>query len=152
MNNLRELYQDVILEHGRHPRNFKKLTDANHEAEGFNPLCGDQLQLFIKTNNADIIEDISFQGCGCAISVASASLMTEYLKGKPIDEALGIFKQFHDALTQEDKSATEELKNSGKLFVLVGVREFPARVKCATLAWHTLKNALEDKSGIATTE
>lgn len=152
MNNLRELYQDVILEHGRHPRNFKKISDANHEAEGFNPLCGDQLQLFIKTNDDDIIEDISFQGCGCAISVASASLMTEFLKGKPINEALGIFDQFHDALTQDNESAANELKNIGKLFVLVGVREFPARVKCATLAWHTLKNALEDKSGVATTE
>jgi nitrogen fixation NifU-like protein len=145
--NLRELYQEVIIDHSRHPRNFQKMENANHHAEGFNRLCGDQLTLYLQIEN-DTIQAISFIGSGCAISTASASLMTEYLKGKTITEAEKIFQSFHQLLTTET-NPTEML---GKLTVLAGVREYPSRVKCATLAWHTLQAALANEAQPVSTE
>jgi nitrogen fixation NifU-like protein len=140
MTDLRELYQQVILEHSRNPRNFKELENANHTAEGYNPLCGDQLTLYVLLEG-DRIVDISFKGSGCAISKASASLMTGAVKGKTLAEAEELFGRFHDMVTSEHNAAIDE-DAVGKLAVLGGVREFPVRVKCATLAWHTLQAAL----------
>ncbi|HPR08675.1 MAG TPA: SUF system NifU family Fe-S cluster assembly protein [Denitromonas sp.] len=134
--NLRELYQEVIFDHNRQPRNFHEMPEADHHADGHNPLCGDQLTVYLRINN-DVIEDVSFVGHGCAISTASASLMTEAVKGKTVAEVEALFKDFHALLTD-----TPPERDFGKLAVLTGVREFPARVKCATLAWHTLHNAL----------
>lgn len=150
MSELRGLYQEVILDHKKKPRNFRSMEDADFQAEGHNPLCGDQVTIFVKVRN-DIIEDVSFQGEGCAISVASASLMTEVLKGKSAEEAEGLFGKFHSLMTDDSTSDNEGL-SLGKLEVLAGVKEFPMRVKCATLAWHTLHGALEHKSQVATTE
>jgi nitrogen fixation protein NifU and related proteins len=150
MDELRDLYQEVILDHKKRPRNFRPMEDADFQAEGHNPLCGDQVTIFLKVREG-VIEDISFQGEGCAISMASASLMTETLRGKSPHEAEGLFGKFHDLVTDEvaDKEAGASL---GKLEALVGVKAFPARVKCATLAWHTLHAALEHKEKIVTTE
>ncbi len=134
-----DLYQETILDHSKRPRNFHSMDDANRHAEGYNPLCGDKLKLFLKVEN-DIVTDASFVGSGCAISTASASLMTESLKGKKRDEALKMLEKFHELLTTD----TPVSKDLGKLVVFCGVREYPARVKCATLAWHTLKSALEN--------
>jgi nitrogen fixation NifU-like protein len=136
---LHDLYQEVIIDHGRQPRNFGPLPDANRRANGFNPLCGDQLVLYLKVV-AGIIEDIRFEGSGCAISTASASLMSEALKGKSEAEAAALFESFHALVTGQE--ATPGAAPLGKLEVLAGVKEFPARVKCATLAWHTLQAAL----------
>lgn len=148
MSDLRELYQEVIFDHNRNPRNFGKLAEANHHADGHNPLCGDKLSLYLKIEN-DVIVDARFEGSGCAISTASASLMTERLKGMRVKDAEALFHKFHAVITEEGKDAAgPEL---GKLSVLTGVREYPARVKCATLAWHTLEAALHDK-GTASTE
>jgi nitrogen fixation NifU-like protein len=147
MSDLRELYQEVIIDHSRHPRNFREMSDANHHADGFNRLCGDKLTLYIKLEN-NIISDISFKGSGCAISTASASLMTEQLKGKTAEEAEQIFNTFHQLLTTQ----TSANNNLGKLTVLSGVREYPSRVKCATLAWHTLHAALHDEHKPVSTE
>ncbi len=133
-----DLYQETILDHSKRPRNCHPMDDANHKAEGFNPLCGDKLKLFLKVEN-DIVKDVSFVGSGCAISTASASLMTESLKGNTREQALKMLERFHDLLTT-DTPVTKEL---GKLVVFCGVRDYPARVKCATLAWHTLKSALD---------
>jgi nitrogen fixation NifU-like protein len=150
MSDLRDLYQEVIIDHGRHPRNFGVLPDANHHKEGFNPLCGDKIILHVLEKNG-VIEKILFEGSGCAISMASASLMTECLKGKTISEIENIFSDFHEVVTHTD--ASEELKEKlGKLAVLAGVSEFPVRVKCATLAWHTLKAALHNDPNQVTTE
>lgn len=146
-NSLRDLYQEVILDHNRHPRNFRALADANRKAEGHNPLCGDRVQVFLHVED-DRVQGISFQGSGCAISTASASLMTEALRGKSVAEAHALFKSFHDLLTHGSDNA-EEL---GKLAVLAGVRDFPIRVKCATLAWHTLEAALAQKDHPVSTE
>ena len=144
MSDLRDLYQETILDHGKNPRNFGKLDDANHEAQGHNPLCGDRLTVFVKTEGGRISE-VTFEGNGCAISMASASLMGEALKGMPIDEADRVFRSFHELVTAEsDGTPVEDL---GKLVVFSGVREFPVRVKCATLAWHTLRAALENQKG-----
>ena len=143
---LRELYQEIIIDHGRHPRNFGALPEANHHKEGFNPLCGDKIFLHVQENQG-VVEKIHFEGCGCAISMASASLMTEVLSGKTISEVDEIFTAFHDLVTEGHPS--EKL---GKLAVLGGVREFPVRVKCATLAWHTLKAALANDSKPVSTE
>ena len=140
MSDLRDLYQEIIVDHSRHPRNHHKLECANHQAEGFNPLCGDRLTLYVQVENGKI-QDISFIGSGCAISTASASIMTEQLKNKTLLEADQLFQTFHDLLTKPDEP-TEEL---GKLAVFSGVREYPSRVKCATLAWHALHSALEEK-------
>ncbi len=137
MTDLRELYQEVIIDHGRRPRNFGILTDANYHEEGFNPLCGDKILLYIKENNS-VLEKLQFEGVGCAISMASASLLTETLQGKTVNEALEIFTDFSQFIT--DKIFSDRL---GKLAILGGVTQFPARVKCATLAWHTLKAILD---------
>lgn len=139
---LRELYQEVIIDHGRRPRNFKVLEGHTHSQTGYNPLCGDRLQLFlqIRPGPRPVIEEASFQGEGCAISMASASLLTECLKGKTPAEAKALFQQFHQLLTGDDASNREGL---GKLQVLAGVRAFPTRIKCATLAWHALLGALD---------
>ena len=148
MSDLRDLYQEVIIDHSRRPRNFGRLNEANHRAEGYNPLCGDKLTIYLKVDNG-IIRDAGFEGEGCAISTAAASLMTEALKGKTEAEAESLFANFHALVTGAAATASTAL---GKLEVLGGVREFPARVKCATLAWHTLHAALRDQSGIVTTE
>jgi len=132
-----DLYQEIILDHSKRPRNCHPMEDANRKAEGYNPLCGDKLKLYLKMEN-DVVKDVSFVGSGCAMSTASASLMTESLKGKTRAEALKVMEKFHDLLTT-DSPVTQEL---GKLVVFCGVRDYPARVKCATLAWHTLKSAL----------
>lgn len=146
---LRELYQEVILDHNRHPRNHREIVHATAQARGYNPLCGDKLTLFLNISNG-VIQDISFIGCGCAISQASASLMTEALRGKTTDEAQALFECFHETLTAADH--TEPPASLGKLAVLAGVRAYPARVKCATLAWHTLDAALKKKESLVTTE
>jgi nitrogen fixation NifU-like protein len=151
MSDLRELYQEVILDHNRKPRNFRVIDGADRKAEGFNPLCGDELHLFLKLDGDGVIEDISFTGSGCAISKASASLMTTSLRGKKKAEADRLFELFHVMVTgepgrQADPSAL------GKLAVFSGVCEFPARVKCATLAWHTLRAALKNSHETVTTE
>jgi len=146
---LKELYQQVILDHNKSPRNFKKLETANHTAEGYNPLCGDKINIYVETED-NKVKDISFLGSGCAISKASASLMSSFVKGKSIDEAKQIFEKFHELITGKltEDNAIEEL---GKLKVFAGVREFPVRVKCASLAWHTMLAALkEDKKNIST--
>ncbi len=150
MSDLRELYQQVILDHNKSPRNFKELSDANRTSEGFNPLCGDHINLYVKLEN-DRIEDITFQGSGCAISKASASLMTSALKGKTREEAEALFEQFHDLVTA-DMDASPDTKDLGKLTVFAGVREFPVRIKCATLAWHTLQAALKGEDRSISTE
>jgi len=143
---LRDLYQQVIMDHNKKPRNFREMLDANHFAHGNNPLCGDALVVFVKMKD-DVIEDVSFQGSGCAISVASASLMTETLKGKTIAQAEEIYQQVHKQMTNEDADPAI----LGKLEVLGGVREFPARVKCATLSWHTMHTAMENDHDISVT-
>ena len=149
MNMLNELYQEVILDHNKRPRNFGELDDANHRAEGYNPLCGDRVTVYLKING-DKIEDIRFKGSGCAISTASASLMTESLKGKSLAEVQELFKRFRSLVT--GKGGNGEKSEMGKLSVFQGVSEFPVRVKCATLAWHTLQAAIEDKTGTISTE
>ncbi len=143
---LRELYQEVIFDHNRKPRNFHPMPDADHQADGHNPLCGDQLTVYLRLED-DIVKDVSFVGHGCAISTASASLMTEAIKGKPVAEVEALFHDFHALLTE-----TPPERDFGKLAVLSGVREFPARVKCATLAWHTLHNAIIGAQDPARTE
>ena len=140
---LGDLYQEVILEHNKSPRNFKRMEQANHHAEGYNPMCGDRCQVYIDMDG-DAIKEISFQGSGCAISRASASMMTQMLKGKSKEEAVKLFEQFHEMVTGE-KTAEEQAGELGKLKVFSGVSKFPARVKCATLAWHTLQSALDGK-------
>lgn len=147
---LRELYQQVILDHNKSPRNFKIIDPHNHFAEGYNPLCGDRLNIFIDLEDG-IIKDISFQGSGCAISKASASLMTSIVKGKTKEEAEKIFERFHDLITGK-LGDNPDIEDLGKLAVFAGVREFPARVKCASLAWHTMINALQGKEERVTTE
>lgn len=141
MADLRELYQEVILDHNRAPRNFHAIPDADHSAVGRNPLCGDQLTVYLKLAE-DRIADVAFEGKGCAISKASASLMTDALKGKTVAEAETLFGRFHDLLTGPP-DVKGDAKGLGKLAVFSGVREFPVRVKCATLCWHTFKSALE---------
>ncbi len=144
MSMLRELYQEVIVDHSRHPRHFGTLKHPTHHAEGYNPLCGDRLSLYLNIKD-DVIESIAFQGAGCAISTASASLLTEFLEGKTVAQAESLFGRFHAALIEG--SGEQDL---GKLSVLVGVKEFPARVKCATLAWHTLHAALQNQPLVST--
>ncbi len=148
MSELSDLYQEVILDHNKQPRNFQKLADANHSAEGFNPLCGDHITVYLRLSDG-VIDDVSFQGSGCAISKASASLMTTALKGKTIGEAEALFVGFHDMVTGEAGARADKL---GKLAVFEGVREFPSRVKCASLAWHTMRAALEEKQKKVSTE
>jgi nitrogen fixation NifU-like protein len=148
MSDLRELYQEVILDHHRKPRNFRKLEGANKTAEGYNPLCGDHIWLYMKVDDG-VVQDIAFQGSGCAISTASASMMTESLKGKTAAQAEALFERFHDLVTGKQETGAPEL---GKLAVFGGVREYPVRVKCASLAWHTLRAALAEKHEPVATE
>ncbi|PYV83927.1 MAG: SUF system NifU family Fe-S cluster assembly protein [Acidobacteria bacterium] len=148
MADLRDLYQEVILEHSKAPRNYRELA-SGQSAEGFNPLCGDHFTVFLKLEN-DVVNDVSFQGSGCAISKASASMMTQAVKGKSKTEAKKLFDTFHKLVTEGD--ANGDRADLGKLAVFSGVSEFPVRVKCATLAWHTLKAAIEGKQGSVSTE
>jgi nitrogen fixation NifU-like protein len=147
---LSDLYQEVILEHSKAPRNFRKPATANHEAEGYNPLCGDRCSVYIDMDG-DAIREIGFQGSGCAISRASASMMTQMLKGKTKAEAVELFEQFHKLVTGKE-GAIEKAGELGKLKVFSGVSKYPARVKCATLAWHTLQSALEGEHDPVSTE
>lgn len=149
MNELQELYQQVILDHNKNPRNFGELDNANRSAEGYNPLCGDHINIALVVEN-NTITDVKFSGNGCAISKASASIMTTVLKGKTLAEAGQMFEQFHDLVTND--SATPEMESLGKMAVFSGVREFPARVKCASLCWHTMKNAIENNGETVSTE
>ncbi len=146
---LKDLYRDVIVDHNRNPRNFRPMPDADRHAEGFNPLCGDRLTLYVKLDG-DTIRDVAFQGSGCAISVASASLLTESIKGRSVPDAERLFVAVHDLLTRDD--AAVDIAAIGKLGALSGVREFPARVKCASLCWHTLDAALHREAAPVSTE
>jgi len=149
MNDMRELYEEMILEHNRNPRNFQKVPEgANRSAHGFNSLCGDDFHVHLRVEDG-VIRDIGFDGCGCAISTASTSLMTEAVVGKTEAEARHLFENMHEMLTSKDENA---LPDVGKLEVLKGVRAYPMRVKCATLAWHTMQAALEDSDEMITTE
>ncbi len=149
MSDLRELYQQIILDHNRAPRNFREVDGATSVVNGDNPLCGDKLRLYVKVKD-DVIEDIGFQGSGCAISKASASLMTSTVMGKTVQEAEELFGDFHGMIT--GKEVPHDLKQLGKLAAFSGVREFPVRVKCATLSWHTLRAALHDATSTVSTE
>lgn len=151
MFDLKDLYQEVIVDHNRNPRNFGALEEADRMAEGFNPLCGDRLNLYLKLDH-DRITDIRFDGSGCAISVASASLMTDALKGKTLQEANSVFNEFHRSVTENHPADEESIAHLGKLAALMGVKDYPARVKCATLCWHTLHSALEDRHTPVSTE
>jgi nitrogen fixation NifU-like protein len=150
MDDLRDLYQEVLLDHHKHPRNRGKLEDASHRAEGYNPLCGDKVTIYLLLRG-DVIEKVSFEGTGCAICTASCSVMTEILKGKREAEAEKRFGEFHALVTSDPDSEVDAVK-LGKLAVFAGVREFPMRIKCATLAWHTLRAALKSPGGTVTTE
>jgi nitrogen fixation protein NifU and related proteins len=150
MSDLRELYQEVILDHNKRPRNFRAIERPTRMAKGHNPLCGDRLTLYLNLEG-DRIADVAFEGSGCAISKASASLMTEAVKGRTVAEAEALFQRFHNMVTSPpDEPVTTN--GLGKLAVFAGVREYPVRVKCASLAWHTMKNAVEDRSEVAKTE
>ncbi|MCH9650870.1 MAG: SUF system NifU family Fe-S cluster assembly protein [Deltaproteobacteria bacterium] len=149
-SDLRELYQEVILDHNRTPSNFRALEGAAYRAEGYNPLCGDKIQVFLQLDG-DRVEEVTFQGAGCAISQASASLMTEAVLGKTVSEARLLFEQFQELVTSETQTPDTD-EGLGKLNVFAGVREYPMRVKCATLAWHTLKAALKDSAEPVSTE
>ena len=149
MSELSDLYQEVILDHNRRPHNFRAIESPSAKQEGYNPLCGDRLTLYL-TLDGEVIKDVAFQGSGCAISKASASLMTDAVKGKTVAEATALFEQFHDMITSNPENPAADL---GKLSVLAGVREYPTRVKCASLAWHTMKAAVaQDRSEPVSTE
>jgi nitrogen fixation NifU-like protein len=150
MSELRELYQTVILDHNKKPRNFGVLDDANRSADGHNPLCGDKIHLTAKVVD-DVLDDLRFEGSGCAISTASASLMTQAVEKRPVSEVMKLFERFHELVTAGPRQDVDG-QDLGKLVVFAGVREFPIRVKCATLAWHTLKNAIEEAPQVAKTE
>jgi nitrogen fixation protein NifU and related proteins len=152
MSELRDLYQEVILDHNKRPRNFRTLEGATRTKEGFNPLCGDRLTLYVRLDG-DLIQDVAFQGSGCAISKASASLMTDAVKGRTVGEARELFARFHEMVTAAPDGPLEE-RGLGKLAVFAGVREYPARVKCASLAWHTLHAAVapDEAPEVVTTE
>ena len=148
MSELSELYQQVILDHNKTPRNVRKLETANHTAEGFNPPCGDQLTIYLNLEN-DTVKEVGFEGSGCAISKASASMMTQAVKGKSKEQAESLFQEFHSMVTGELNEETEE-NSLGNLKIFAGVREFPARVKCASLSWHTLNAALHGEDVVST--
>jgi nitrogen fixation NifU-like protein len=150
ISDLRELYQEVILDHNKRPRNFRIVEPADHHAVGHNPLCGDQITVFVKMNG-DVIEDVGFQGAGCAISKASASMMTEAVKGKTRAEVQRLFEEFH-AMVTNSPDTLPDVDRIGKLAAFAGVCEFPARVKCASLAWHTLQAAINEASEPVSTE
>ncbi|MEE8350084.1 MAG: SUF system NifU family Fe-S cluster assembly protein [Acidobacteriota bacterium] len=147
MSFLKDLYQEVILDHSKSPRNFSELSDANRTADGYNPLCGDKVTVFLKLKD-DVVEDVSFTGAGCAISTASASLMTQSVKGKTLLEAKELFRRFQDLVT----SGTAEGAELGELEAFLGVSQFPVRVKCATLVWHTMQAALKNGEESVSTE
>jgi nitrogen fixation NifU-like protein len=146
MTELSDLYQEVILDHNRRPRNFRALEDATHTADGHNPLCGDRLRLYLKVEGG-IVSDVAFEGAGCAISKASASMMTDAIKGRTVTEVDALFQRFHRMVTTPPECPVEDM---GKLSSLAGVREFPVRVKCASLAWHTLKAAMSQTPKVST--
>lgn len=148
MSELSELYQQVILDHNKKPRNFRKLESANRTAEGFNPLCGDQLHVYLQLED-EVVKDISFEGSGCAISKAAASMMTQSIKGKSKQEAETLFQEFHSMVMGELDEATTP-NNLGRLTIFSGVRDFPARVKCASLSWHTMRAALHGEETVST--
>ena len=148
MSELSELYQQVILDHNKKPRNFRKLENANHTADGYNPLCGDQLTIYLDLEDG-LVKEVGFEGSGCAISKASASMMTQAVKGKSKEQAETLFQEFHSMVTGELNEETDE-NNLGNLRIFAGVREFPVRVKCATLPWHTLHAALNRESLVST--
>jgi nitrogen fixation NifU-like protein len=150
MNDLRDLYQEVILDHSKRPRNFRALPDANRRAEGYNPLCGDKETVYLNVDG-DVVRDAAFQGSGCAISTASASMMTDSVKGKSRAEVEKLFDRFHDLLTGQTRAAADA-PDLGKLEVFSGVREYPVRIKCATLPWHALKAALNGGATVSTEE
>jgi nitrogen fixation NifU-like protein len=149
-SDLSNLYRDVLLDHSKHPRNFRQLVDPTSQAVGHNRLCGDKLRLFVQLDDG-VIRDVAFQGAGCAISTASASMMTEVLKGRNVDQAHDLFRRFH-ALVTSAATETPDAAELGKLVVFAGVREYPARVKCATLAWHTMEAALKNVQTPVSTE
>ena len=149
MSDLRELYQEVILDHNKSPRNFRELDGADRHADGYNPLCGDKLAVYVNLDD-DVITDISFLGSGCAISKASASLMTDAVKGKTLVEAQRLFETFHSMVTGDAGDVNQD--ELGKLAVLAGVRDYPTRIKCASLAWHTLRAACDEKHEPVSTE
>ena len=151
---LKQLYQDIILEHGKSPRNFGKCDGYNHEAKGHNPLCGDQVQVYLKLNDKKKVENLTFEGSGCAISMASTSIMTELVKGKSIDSSKNIISAFLNMIknTTEIKSDDLDDDQKTKIMSLSGVKQYPMRVKCATLAWHTLTSAIEGKKEDVNTE
>ena len=151
---LKQLYQDIILEHGKSPRNFGKCDGYNHEAKGHNPLCGDQVQVYLKLNDKKKVENLTFEGSGCAISMASTSIMTELVKGKSIDSSKNIISAFLNMIknTTEIKSDELDEDQKTKIMSLSGVKQYPMRVKCATLAWHTLTSAIEGKKEDVNTE
>ena len=149
-DDLRDLYQEVILDHSKNPRNFREMEGATRKVDGFNPLCGDKITLFLDLDG-DVIKDISFKGMGCAISTASASMLTENLKGKTVDEANELFEGFRNLVTGEDE-AEQNSELLGKLEVFAGIKEFPMRVKCATLSWHAFQAALGSEDESITTE
>jgi len=152
VNDLRELYQEVILDHSKHPRHFREMPEASHHADGHNPLCGDRLTVYLH-RKGDIIEDVSFKGVGCSISTASASMMADALRGRSVEEVTALFDRFHELVTSDPSHAAENLdvaSELGKLAVFSGVCEFPMRVKCASLPWHTMKAALEGEAKTST--
>ncbi len=149
MSELSDLYQEILLEHNRKPRNFRRVEDASSTAEGYNPLCGDQITLYLKVADG-VVQDVGFQGVGCAISRASASMMTQSIKGKNLDEAHGIFDAFHNMITHPDEEP--DYDTLGDLETLSGVNEYPTRIKCAVLPWHTMRSALNDDGERVTTE
>jgi nitrogen fixation NifU-like protein len=150
MNELRELYQEVILDHSKRPRNQRGMPEASHRAQGHNPLCGDRATVYLRLEG-DVVKDVSFEGSGCSISTASASMMTDALRGKTVAEVQKLFERFHELVTADPSRAAAVAPELGKLAVFAGVHEFPMRVKCASLAWHTMKSALEG-GGTASTE
>ena len=151
---LKELYQDIILEHGKSPRNFGKCEKYTHQAKGYNPLCGDQVHIYLKLNDEKKVEDLTFEGSGCAISIASTSIMTELVKGKKLDVTKKIIKAFMNMIKKTDEIKSYDLSDEQKtkIMSLSGVQQYPMRVKCATLAWHTLISAIDEKGSVATTE
>jgi nitrogen fixation NifU-like protein len=152
VNELRELYQEVILDHSKKPHHFREMPEASHQANGHNPLCGDRVTVYLHVEG-DVIEDVTFQGAGCSISTASASMMTDALRGKTIVEANALFERFHALVTSDPDHAAQDADAAsalGKLAVFSGVSEFPMRVKCASLSWHTMKAALEGAAGAST--
>lgn len=156
LDELRDLYQEVILDHGKRPRNFRHPEDANRQAKGHNPMCGDQLTVYLTLDLNGVVQDVAFEGQGCAISVASASMMTEILKGKTVAQAKALFTSFHALCTGDDEEADGHEPVDGleddleRLQVMAGVRQFPIRVKCATLAWHTMIAAVDGAATIST--